>query len=76
MLNSLYKKPTHKGVPMFASEEAVTKLLTKNEILNVKGNLFISNPIMCNLGEFLKKLPLETKKEEVNRFDEKYVFIK
>lgn len=61
---------------MFASEEAVTKLLTKNEILNVKGNLFISNPIMCNLGEFLKKTPLETKQEEVNRFDEKYVFIK
>ncbi len=60
---------------MFASEEAVTKLLTKNEILNVKGNLFVSNPVMCNLGEFLKKLPLEANKE-VNRFDGKYVFIK
>lgn len=60
---------------MFASEEAVTKLLTKNEILNVKGNLFVSNPVMCNLGEFLKNLPLEASKE-VNRFDGKYVFIK
>ena len=60
---------------MFASEEAVTKLLTKNEILNVKGNLFVSNPVMCNLGEFLKNLPLEASRE-VNRFDGKYVFIK
>ena len=60
---------------MFASEEAVTKLLTRNEILNVKGNLFVSNPIMCNLGEFLKKLPFETNKE-VDRFGGKYVFIK
>lgn len=60
---------------MFASEEAVTKLLTKNEILNVKGNLFVSNPAMCNLGEFLKKLPLEASKE-VDRFGGKYVFIK
>ncbi len=60
---------------MFASEEAVTKLLTKNEILNVKGNLFVSNPVMCNLGEFLKKLPLEASKE-VDRFGGKYVFIK
>ena len=64
-----------KGVPMFTSEEAVTKLLTRNEILNVKGNLFVSNPIMCNLGEFLKKLPLEASKE-VDRFNGKYVFIK
>lgn len=60
---------------MFASEEAITKLLTKNEILNVKGNLFVSNPVMCNLGEFLKKLPLEANKE-VDRFGGKYVFIK
>ena len=50
-------------------------LLTKNEILNVKGNLFISNPIMFDLGEFLKKLPLEASKE-VDRFGGKYVFIK
>ena len=60
---------------MFASEEAVTKLLTKNEILNVKGNLFISNPITFDLGEFLKILPLEASKE-VDRFGGKYVFIK
>ena len=46
-----------------------------HEILNVKGNLFVSNPIMCNLGEFLKKLPLETNKK-VDRFGGKYVFIK
>ena len=74
MLNSPMYQHT-KGVPMFASEEAVTKLLTRNEILNVKGNLFVSNPIMCNLGEFLKKLPLEASKE-VDRFNGKYVFIK
>ena len=49
---------------MFASEEAVTKLLTKNEILNVKGNLFISNPIMCNLGEFLKNFLLKLSKKK------------
>lgn len=54
----------------FQSEEAVTKLLAKNEILNVKGNLFISNPITFNLGEFLKKTPPE------DRFGGKYVFIK
>ena len=60
---------------MFASEEAVTKLLTKNEILNVKENLFISNPITFDLGEFLKKLPPEVNKE-VDRFGGKYVFIK
>ena len=74
MLNSPMYQHT-KGVPMFTSEEAVTKLLTRNEILNVKGNLFVSNPIMCNLGEFLKKLPLEASKE-VDRFNGKYVFIK
>lgn len=60
---------------MFASEEAVTKLLTKNEILNVKGNLLVSNPIIFDLGDFLKKLPLEASKE-VDRFGSKYVFIK
>ena len=57
-----------------ASEEAVTKLLSSNEILHVRNNFFISNPISFDLGNFLKKIPSEINSE--GRFGSKYVFIK
>lgn len=53
-----------------ASEEAVTKLLSSKEILQIRDKFFISNPISFDLGNFLKKIPSES------RFGSKYVFIK
>ena len=53
------------------SEEAVTKLLSSNEILHVeKKNMFITNPF-DSLGEFLKNV-----KTEPSPYEGKYVFIK
>ena len=57
-----------------ASEEAVTKLLSSKEILHVRNNFFISNPISFDLGSFLKKFPSDIRPE--SRFGSKYVFIK
>lgn len=56
------------------SEEVVTKLLSSNEILHIKNNFTMSNPIAFDLGSFLKKIPSETHSE--GRFGTKYVFIK
>lgn len=41
-----------------ASEEAVTKLLSSKEILQIRDKFFISNPISFDLGNFLKKFLL------------------
>lgn len=53
------------------SEEIVTKLLSKNEILQKKDNTnLITNPIY-NLGEFLENV-----KNSPSPYGEKYIFIK
>lgn len=52
------------------SEEIVTKLLTKREILNKKSFGFASNP-SYNLGKFLQNIPIEP-----NPYDSRFVFIK
>lgn len=57
-----------------ASEEAVTKLLSSKEILQIRDKFFISNPISFDLGNFLKKIPSNIRSE--SRFGSKYVFIK
>ena len=57
-----------------ASEEAVTKLLSSKEILQIRDKFFISNPISLDLGNFLKKIPSNIRSE--SRFGSKYVFIK
>ena len=57
-----------------ASEEAVTKLLSSKEILQIRDKFFISNPISFDLGNFLKEIPSEIRSE--SRFGSKYVFIK
>lgn len=54
-----------------SNEEAVTKLLSSNEILHVeKKKMFITNPF-DSLGEFLKNV-----KPEPSPYEGKYVFIK
>lgn len=52
------------------AEEAVTKLLSDNEILRGSNTEFYSNP-MYNLGEFLKNF-----KPEPLPYEGKYVFIR
>ena len=53
------------------SEEIVTRILTKREILNKKRfGLFTTNP-NYNLGDFLKTTP-----PEPNPYDSRFVFIK
>lgn len=56
------------------SEEAVTKLLSSNEILHVRNSFSITNPISFDLGNFLKKIPSQIHSE--GRFGSKYMFIK
>ncbi len=53
------------------SEEIVTKILSKNEIIQKKDNAnLITNPIY-NLGEFLENV-----KNSPSPYGEKYIFIK
>ena len=53
------------------SEEIVTKILSKNEIIKKKDNAnLITNPIY-NLGEFLENV-----KNSPSPYGEKYIFIK
>lgn len=53
------------------SEDIVTRILTKREILKKKRfGLFSTNP-NYNLGEFLQKAP-----SEPNPYDSRFVFIK
>ena len=53
------------------NEEAVTKLLTSNEILHINNaNVFISNPF-DSLGDFLKNF-----KSEPSPYEGKYMFIR
>ena len=49
------------------AEEAVTKLLSDNEILRGSSTEFYSNP-MYNLGEFLKNLNLSLHHMKVSMF--------
>ena len=63
---------------MLASEEAVTKLLSSNEIIKPKKrNFYISNPKVTTLGDFLLEIPLERKSLKLKTPEElKYRFIK
>ena len=58
-------------------EEAVTKLLTSNEILKTENCSYITTPCL-NLADFLESQSLESEKEpsEENSKDSKYTFIK
>ena len=54
------------------SEEIVTKLLSSNEILNIKkNNSFVSEPAQFDLSEFLLKA-----KTEPSPYGNQYLFIK
>lgn len=60
------------------SEQAVTRLLTSNEIIkHKKNNFYISNPKLDTLGDFLMEIPLEIKTPELKSIESlKYRFIK
>lgn len=61
-----------------SAEEAVTKLLTSNQILKQqKGNFYIDNPLVDTLGDFLLEIEPEVKiLPAINQEDCKYRFIK
>ena len=72
MLNLIIQSQINKGLLMeLTSEEIITKILSKNEIINKDNDTkFVTNPDY-NLGEFLENI-----KNSPSPYGEKYIFIK